>query len=449
LTNDAIWQKLTTMALAADRLETQLPDHKPALTTAQARAEAGRCLFCYDAPCIGACPTGIDIPLFIKQIHSNNVLGAARTILEANALGHSCARVCPVEVLCVGDCVYNAKGEPPIMIGRLQRYATDSVVHGGVQLFGAGSPTGRSVACVGGGPASIACAHELVRMGHRAVVYERNPWCGGLNTDGVAPYKMQAEESLKEAEYLSAIGIEWRLDTAVGDDVTWADLEAEYDAVFLGLGLGTDSGLGIPGEDLPGVWGATRLIRAIKTGAGALPDPASLGAAVVVGGGNTAIDAARELSLLGVPEVMVAYRRDVDAMPAYLHERGHAVDEGVEFVYRTLPLSFEGNSRVEAVRMTALDRNLEPTGEPYTVPADIVAMAIGQARLIELLDQVKNLEHDWGRVMVDPDTGQTSNPKYWAGGDLANGGAEVVNAAAEGKRAAYGIDGWLRGNGGR
>jgi glutamate synthase (NADPH/NADH) small chain len=434
LTNDAIWQKLTTMTLAADRLETQLPDHKPALTTAQARAEAGRCLFCHDAPCIGACPTGIDIPLFIKQIHSNNVLGAARTILEANALGHSCARVCPVEVLCVGDCVYNAKGEPPIMIGRLQRYATDSVVHGGVQLFGAGSPTGRSVACVGGGPASIACAHELVRMGHRAVVYERNPWCGGLNTDGVAPYKMQAEESLKEAEYLSAIGIEWRLDTAVGDDVTWADLEA---------------GLGIPGEDLPGVWGATRLIRAIKTGAGALPDPASLGAAVVVGGGNTAIDAARELSLLGVPEVMVAYRRDVDAMPAYLHERGHAVDEGVHFVYRTLPLSFEGNSRVEAVRMTALDQKLEPTGEPYTVPADIVAMAIGQARLIELLDQVENLEHDWGRVIVDPYTGQTSNPKYWAGGDLANGGAEVVNAAAEGKRAAYGIDGWLRGNGGR
>ena len=187
------------MTLATNRIETRFSDLKPALTDAQARAEAARCLFCHDAPCVAACPTGIDIPLFIKQIHSRNRLGAARTILEANALGHSCARVCPVEELCAGGCVYNAKGEPPIVIDRLQRYATDFVVHGGVQLFEAGSGTGGRVACVGGGPASIACAHELIRLGHRAVIYERSEYRGGLNTDGEAPYKMRADESLRES----------------------------------------------------------------------------------------------------------------------------------------------------------------------------------------------------------------------------------------------------------
>ncbi|MBA3584731.1 MAG: NAD(P)-binding protein, partial [Gemmatimonadetes bacterium] len=241
--------------LATDRVETRLPDLKPALTDAQARAEAARCLFCHDAPCVTACPTGIDIPMFIRQIHAHNPVGAARTIFEANSLGHSCARVCPVEVLCVGECVYNDKGEPPIMIGRLQRHATDHVLHAGIQLFEAGAPTGRPVACVGGGPASIACAHELVRLGHRAVVLEKSTWPGGLNTDGVAPYKMQAEESLAEVEWLSEIGIEWRLGVEVGRDPSWADLEREFDAVFLGVGLGADARLGIPGEELAGVWG--------------------------------------------------------------------------------------------------------------------------------------------------------------------------------------------------
>ena len=218
------------MPLATDRVETRLPDHKPALTEAQARAEAARCLFCHDAPCVAACPTGIDIPMFIRQIHASNLVGAARTIFEANALGHSCARVCPVEVLCVGACVYNAKGEPPIMIGRLQRFATDTVVEEGIEIFEPGEPTGRSVACVGGGPASIACAHELVRLGHRAVILEKRPYRGGLNTDGVAPYKMKADASLAEVEWLTAIGIEWRDGVEVGRDVTWQALEAEFDA---------------------------------------------------------------------------------------------------------------------------------------------------------------------------------------------------------------------------
>jgi glutamate synthase (NADPH/NADH) small chain len=433
--------------LATDRVETRLPDLKPALTDAQARAEAARCLFCHDAPCVAACPTGIDIPMFIRQIHSDNPIGAARTILEANSLGHSCARVCPVEVLCVGKCVYNDKGEPPIMIGRLQRHATDRVIHAGIQLFEAGDPSGRAVACVGGGPASIACAHELVRLGHRAVVFEKTAWPGGLNTDGVAPYKMQAEESLSEVAWLSEIGIEWRLGVEVGRDVTWADLDREFDAVFLGTGLGGDAPLGIPGEELAGVWGATALIEAIKTTR--QMDPASVYSAVVIGGGNTAIDAARELKLLGVPEVRIVYRRGPESMPAYQHEREHATAEGVGFTWRAVPVAFEGNGRVRAVRVATVDRGFNAVGEPFSLPADLVAVATGQNRLEELLASIPGrIEHTRGRVDVDPETGRTSNPRYWAGGDLANGGAEVVNAAAEGKRAAHSIHAWLVGNGG-
>jgi glutamate synthase (NADPH/NADH) small chain len=428
--------------LPVGRLESRLPDHKPPLTEAQAYAEAGRCLFCHDAPCIHACPTRIDIPLFIKQIHTHNLVGSARTIFESNALGHSCARVCPVEVLCVGSCVYNAKGEPPIMIGRLQRYATDHVVHEGIQLFEAGPASGFTVACVGGGPASVACAHDLVRLGHGAVIYERAPYPGGLNTDGVAPYKMQADEALREVEYLSAIGIQWRLGVEVGRDVAWEGLEAEHDAIFLGLGLGHDARLGVPGEELPGVWGASQLIEAIKTGSPL--EPEELRSAVVVGGGNTAIDAARELALLGVPEVRLVYRRGPAQIPAYRHERDHAVHEGVRFVWNAHPVEFLGNGRLEGVRLARLDEALEPVGESWVENADVAAIAVGQGRLVELLNAIGGLEHERGRVFTDPETGQTSNPRYWAGGDLANGGAEVVNAAAEGKRAAHGIDAWLR-----
>jgi glutamate synthase (NADPH/NADH) small chain len=432
------------MPVPTDRVETRFPDHRPPLTQAQARAEAGRCLFCHDAPCVHACPTAIDIPLFIKQIHDRNELGAARTILEANAFGTSCSRVCPVEVLCVGACVYNAKGEPPIMIGRLQRFATDPIVEDGIRIFEPGEPTGHAVACVGGGPASIACAHELVRLGHRAVILEKRPYRGGLNTDGVAPYKMKADASLAEIDWLTAIGIEWRDGVEVGRDVTWDTVEAEFDAVFLGLGLGSDAPLGLPGESLDGVWGATRLIAALKTGCEPAPDPGRVRSAIVIGGGNTAIDAARELALLGVPDVRIVYRRDTERMPAYRHEREHAVQEGVRFERRLQPLAFEGNGQLEAVRLTRLDERLEPVGEPFRLPADLAAVAIGQARPEESLGAIPGLAFEDGRLVVDASTGGTSNPKIWAGGDLANGGAEVVNAAAEGKRAAHAIDSALR-----
>jgi glutamate synthase (NADPH/NADH) small chain len=279
------------------------------------------------------------------------------------------------------------------------------------------------------------------------VIYEKGSWPGGLNTDGVAPYKMHAEESLAEVAWLSEIGIEWRLGVEIGRDVAWADLEREFDAVFLGAGLGPDSALGIEGEDLQGVWGATALIEAIKTGRQV--DPASVYSAVVIGGGNTAIDAARELKLLGVPEVRLVYRRGPESMSAYAHEREHATAEGVAFTWRAVPVAFEGNGWLTGVRLTSVDRSCNPVGEPFRVAADLVALAVGQSRLETLLAAIPGgIAHEKGHVVVDEATGRTSNPKYWAGGDLANGGAEVVNAAAEGKRAARGIHAWLAGNGG-
>jgi glutamate synthase (NADPH/NADH) small chain len=281
-----------------------------------------------------------------------------------------------------------------------------------------------------------------VRLGHRATIYEKDAWPGGLNTDGVAPYKMQADESLNEVEYLSAIGIEWRTGVEVGRDVTWHDLESQHDAIFLGMGLGPDARLGIPGEELQGVWGATELIAAIKTGG--IIDPTALSSAIVLGGGNTAIDAARELALLGVPKVLLVYRRGPEQIPAYAHERDHALHEGVRFVWHAHPLEFVGNGRLRAVRLARLNEALNPVGEPFETPVDLAAIAVGQARPMDLLARIPGLDAQRGRVLVDPETGQTSNPRYWAGGDLANGGAEVVNAAAEGKRAAHGIDAWLR-----
>jgi glutamate synthase (NADPH/NADH) small chain len=278
------------------------------------------------------------------------------------------------------------------------------------------------------------------------VIFEKTTWPGGLNTDGVAPYKMHAEESLNEVAWLSEIGIEWRLGVEVGRDVAWADIEREFDAVFLGAGLGADSALGIEGEEMPGVWGATALIEAIKTGRRV--DPATVYSAVVIGGGNTAIDAARELKLLGVPDVRVVYRRGPESMSAYAHEREHAAAEGVAFTWRAVPVAFEGNGRLTAVRLKTVDRGCNPVGEPFRLPADLVAVAVGQSRLESLLASIPGgVAHENGHVRVEEATGRTSNPKYWAGGDLANGGAEVVNAAAEGKRAARGIHAWLARNG--
>jgi dihydropyrimidine dehydrogenase (NAD+) subunit PreT len=281
--------------LPEERLETRLLDKKPLLTLAEARTEADRCLYCADAPCIQACPTSIDVPTFIKKIATGNVRGSAQTILEQNLLGYSCARVCPVEVLCEGSCVYTAWQKKPIAIGRLQRFATElaiaEVEAGAAPIFPAPkSSSGKKVAIIGAGPASLACAGTLALAGHKAVVFEARSVTGGLNTTGIAPYKMHADDALDEAEWVRSLGdVEMR----TGHPVTSvADLLVEFDALFVGVGLGADTPLGIPGEAGPGVLGATAWIEQMKLRhAGDAPP---LGRVVVIGGGNTAIDVARE-----------------------------------------------------------------------------------------------------------------------------------------------------------
>jgi glutamate synthase (NADPH/NADH) small chain len=439
--------------LPAERLERHFNDLKPPYTPGQAIAEASRCIYCHDAPCINACPTHINIPEFIRKIATGNVNGSARTILSANILGFSCARVCPVEVLCVGSCVYNTMGIAPIQIGKLQRYATDAAFEQRVRFFHRGPDTGKKVALIGAGPASLAAAHELTRLGHRCVIYEGRALPGGLNTTGVAPYKLRSEESILEVEYVLAIGIELRTGIWIGKDVSIAELEWEYDALFIGVGLGLDSRLQIPGATLAGVRGAVDLIEEMKN----QPrfDLALVKTAVVVGGGNTALDVVRELKGLGIPRVLMVYRRSEAEMPGYKHEFDYAKKEGCEFAFLALPARLEGSARVsrlQCLRMELGDpdesgrRQPRPVpGSEFTVDADLVIEAVGQEKLTEFFKRVPGLEIQRGRVVVDPATGRTSNPKYFAGGDCVNGGKEVVNAVEEGKVAAAGIHRYLMG----
>jgi len=444
-------------ALPADRAESVFADYKPALTAAQAVVEANRCLFCLDAPCITACPTGIDIPQFIRKIATGNVRGSAKTIFDSNILGMSCSRVCPVEVLCVGDCVYNRMGQAPIQIGKLQRYATDTAFTAGYEYYEAGPPTGKKVALIGAGPASLACAHRLRRFGHEVVIFEKRAVVGGLNTTGVAPYKMKADRSVEEVEWVLAIGgIDIKNGVEIGKDLSLTDLERDFDAVFIGIGLGPDNHLGIGGEDLDGVEGAVAFIERMKLGpvsvAGGARSPGSAILAgargVVVGGGNTALDSVRELSGVGVADVTMVYRGTEPHMTGYEHEWKAGKIEGVKASWQTQPLEYIGeHGRVTGVRCIKLDDKKKPiAGTEHVIPADIVLVAIGQAKLLSGLKTLDGIRMDKARVMVDG-AGFTGRAKWYAGGDLVNGGKEVVNAVAEGRDAAIGIDAFLSGRG--
>ena len=427
-----------------ERTEAVFEDFKPAYSHGQALSEANRCLFCADAPCIKACPTGIDIPQFIRKISTENVKASAKTIFDANILGMSCARVCPVETLCVGDCVYNHMDEPPIQIGKLQRYATDIAYAEDWRFFRAGADTGKSVALVGAGPASLACAHELRRHGHACTIYDKRAVVGGLNTTGVAPYKMRAERSEAEAAWILGIGgIEIEYGVEIGTNKSWDALLEAHDAMFVGVGLGPDHWLDVPGRDLEGVVGAVDFIERFKLGTVEL---AAVKSAVVVGGGNTAIDAVRELVGLGIPSVTMVYRGVEDKMSGYAHEWNAAKQEGVVASFRSQPLAFEGEGHVTGVRCAVLDDAKQPTGLQRVIAADLVLLAIGQAKLEGLLAELGGVTFERGRVVVD-EAQATTRKGVWAGGDCANGGKEVVNAADEGKRAAQAIDAFLKGAG--
>lgn len=429
--------------LPASRSENVFEDFKPAYDDKQALVEANRCLYCFDAPCQIACPTHIDIAGFIRKIATGNTRGSAKTILDANIFGMSCARVCPVEVLCVGECVHNHQDVPPIAIGKLQRYATDMALEEGWQFFEAGASTGKKVALIGGGPASLAAAHQLRRHGHAVTIFEARGRLGGLNTNGVAPYKLRADAALAEVEYVLAIGgIEVNAGVPVGGagGPSFADLERDYDAVFLGIGLGADSAMNVPGAELAGIHGAVAFIEAFKTGT---VDLSGVTHAAVIGGGNTAVDCVRELLGLGVPVVQMVYRGDESGMSGYSHEWDEAKIEGGHAVWRAMPIAFEGNERVSGVRCAGLDASKRVIpGRETTVPAELVLLAIGQSKLGSLVAGLNGIEINNGRIVVDA-SGATGRPGFYAGGDCANGGKEVVNAVAEGKAAANGIHTYL------
>ena len=425
------------MTIAPERSEAVFQDYKKAYNQDQAAAEANRCLFCSDAPCIKACPTHIDIPQFIRKIATGNIKGSAKTIFDANILGMSCARVCPVEVLCVGDCVYNELGQSPIQIGKLQRYSTDLAFEEKWRFFVAGAPTGKSVALVGAGPASLACAHELRRQGHDCTIYEKRAVLGGLNTTGVAPYKMRADRSYSEVEWVLGIGgVNIQTGVNIGENLSWEELEAKHDAVFIGAGLGPDTNLTIDGASLSGIYGAVDFIERFKLNR---LDLSHVKRAVVIGGGNTAVDAVRELIGLEVPQVTMLYRGTEEKMSGYEHEWEAALIQGARAIWQAQPIAFEGTGNISAVRYVSLDDSRAPIpNSEQSVRADLVLLAIGQSKLGDMVKHLAGIKVSMGRIVVDED-GFTGRPKYYAGGDCANGGKEVVNAAAEGKRAAKAI----------
>ncbi|MSU25581.1 MAG: NAD(P)-dependent oxidoreductase [Opitutus sp.] len=427
-----------------------MADLHPPLRPQEALVEANRCLYCFDAPCIMACPTGIDVPAFIKKIASGNPIGAAKTILTANILGASCARVCPTSVLCEGACVLDDRDEQPIQIGRLQRYATDYIEQRGLSVLSApAKKTGKKVAVIGAGPAGLGCAAELARLGHGVTVFEKQPQAGGLNTYGIAYYKLKPEISLAEVALVQSLGVKIRCGVEVGRDLAVARLEQEFAAIFVGIGLGDAQRLRIPGEDLPEVRDALAFIEQLRTEP---LDRVPVGRAVaVVGCGNTAIDAATQALRLGADSATIVYRRGEEDMSAYEFEYELAKADGVEFLFHTAPvevLATDGHVcglRLSRTVVNAAGKAEQVPNSEFNQAFDLVLMAVGQEKQIALLKQLfPALALDArGAIQRDPLTGQTTMPHVFTGGDCANGGREVVNAVGEGKKAAHGLHAFL------
>ena len=415
----------------------------PPLTDHEALIEANRCLFCYDAPCTHACPTHIDIPRFIKKISTDNVVGSAATILEANLLGATCARVCPVQELCEGACVLGAEHKP-IMIGRLQRFATDHVAASGIDIFRPGLPTGKAIAVIGAGPAGLSCAGELAKLGHRVTVFEKRLLAGGLSTHGIIALREPIPVSLAEVETVRRLGVEFRTGIAFGEDLNLTDLQEKYNAVFLGVGLGATPALGIPGEEH--IVDGLEYIEASKLNGASL----RVGKHVaVIGAGNTAIDCATVARRLGAERATIVYRRTEREMSAYPHEFEFAKSEGIEFRFLAQPTRViatdTGVAGLEcaSVSLGPVDR----TGRPSPSPVPGSAFLIAADQIVKAIGQEKwpwagslQLTTDRGFVNVDENF-ETAVPGVYAGGDSvrARGSCSTVMAVQDGKLAAAAI----------
>ena len=427
-----------------------LEDLHPPLSRHEAAVESERCYFCHDAPCVTACPTGIDIPLFIRQISTGRPTGAAKTIFDENIFGGMCARVCPTEELCEEACVRNSAEDKPVRIGELQRHATDAMMATGEQPYVRAPSTGRRVAVVGAGPAGLSCAHRLALHGHDVTVHDSLPKPGGLNEYGIAAYKTPDDFARREVDYILSIGgVEVVHDSVLGVDVTLEGLASEHDAVFVGIGLGAVNDLGVPGNDLEGVVDAVEFIARLRQA----ENPATLDPGrrtVVVGGGMTAIDAAVQTKLLGAEDVTLAYRRGESRMNASGYERDLARSRGVLIRTWLSPRRIVGSDgdgasgRVVAMEFDYMsDENGEyrATGEVLTVPCDRVLRAIGQLFVTRPRGARADvpLELDGNRLRVDAER-RTSDPRVWAGGDCAAGGEDLTVAAVQdGKLAAESI----------
>ncbi len=436
--------------LSNEQIEQNFAEINPRLSQAEAVFEANRCLYCFDAPCTHACPTHIDVPSFIKKIASGNLTGSARVIFEANPIGASCARVCPVEVLCEGACDEKTLMDAPIQIGRLQRYATDHAIENGKQIFQKGESNGKSIGIIGSGPAGLSCATYLARLGYDVTVYERKPLAGGLDTYGMAEYKMPQKTSLEEVRLVENLGVKFELNSEIAvmqnppaleskqkarlvklsanfDD---SDLLSKHDAVFLAVGLGETNKLNVKGEDLDGVLDALEFIEKIKTRDW---QSVPLGRTVaVIGAGNTAIDAVTQAKRLGAERVLMIYRRTEKDISAYEYEYELAKKDGIEFMWQTVPVEILGSGKVEKLRVKKSD------GSEFEIDCELVIKAIGQQKQGGFLKAL-GIEFDEKQRVAVNESMQTSNPRIFAGGDCVNGGREAVDASQMGKLAAQGI----------